>query len=322
MSLISPVDSLQSPRFSGIKTFMRLQHSLATQGFDFAVIGVPFDTGSTYRVGARFGPQSIRSLSSILRPHNIGLDVSIFDYCSGVDCGDLPVNPGYIEDSYQRIELALTPLLQEGVIPVLMGGDHSVTLPELRAITKKNGPVALVQFDSHLDTGDEYFGHRYNHGTVFRRAVEEGLLLVDNSIQVGIRGSVYSKDDIDASKRLGLEVLTSIECREMGLDRVTRYISERVGREKVFVSFDIDFVDPAYAPGTGTIEVGGFTSYESLQLVRGLDGMNFVGFDLVEVLPAYDPTEITALLGATIMFEFISLLALNKKRHCSASGDN
>ena len=195
-----------------------------------------------------------------------------------------------------------------------MGGDHSITLPELRAIAKENGPVALVQFDSHLDTGDEYFGRRYNHGTVFRRAVEEGLILVDHSIQVGIRGSVYSKDDLKNSKMLGLEILTSIECREMGLDRVIQQIRERVGTAKTFITFDIDFVDPAYAPGTGTIEVGGFTSYEALQLVHGLDGMDFVGFDLVEVLPAYDPTEITALLAATIMFEFLSLLALKKKR--------
>jgi agmatinase len=314
MTLLSPVDSLQSPRFSGIKTFMRLQHSTVTQGADFAVIGVPFDTGSTYRVGARFGPQAIRAVSSILRPHNIALDVCVFDHCSGVDCGDLPVNPGYIEDSYQRIEQSLTPLLRDGAVPILMGGDHSITLPELRALTKKTGPVALVQFDSHLDTGDEYFGHRYNHGTVFRRAVEEGLLLVDHSIQVGIRGSVYSRDDLEGSRKLGLEVLPAFECRQIGLDEVTRRIRERVGNAKVFVSFDIDFVDPAYAPGTGTIEVGGFTSWEALRLVHGLDGMNFVGFDLVEVLPAYDPTEITALLGATIMFEFLSLLALRKKR--------
>jgi agmatinase len=192
----------------------------------------------------------------------------------------------------------------------------------LRAVTKITGPVALIQFDSHLDTGDEYFGRRYNHGTVFRRAIEEGLILVDHSIQVGIRGSAYSKDDIKTSKMLGLEVLTSIECREMGLEHVTRRINERVGGTKVFVTFDIDFVDPAYAPGTGTIEVGGFTSYEALQFIRGLDGMSFVGFDLVEVLPAYDPTEITALLGATILFEFISLLALKKKRECGASCDS
>lgn len=314
MTMLSPVDSLQTPRFSGIKTFMRLPYCENTRGLDFAVAGIPFDTGSTYRVGARFGPQAIRSLSSILRSHNIALDISVFDYCTGADCGDLPVNPGFIEDSYQRIEKALDPLLCDGLIPILMGGDHSITLPELRAITKKTGPVALVQFDSHLDTGDEYFGFRYNHGTVFRRAVEEGLLLVDHSIQVGVRGSVYSKNDIPASRALGFEVIPTFECREMGLDRVIRRIRERVGDKQVFVTFDIDFVDPAYAPGTGTIEVGGFSSWEALKLVHGLDGMNFVGFDLVEVLPAYDPSEITALLGATVIFEFISLLALKKKR--------
>jgi agmatinase len=311
--MTAPVNSLQSPRFSGIKTFMRLPLSDKADGFDFVVIGVPFDTGSTYRIGARFGPQAIRNISSILRPHHIKSDVNLFELCKGADCGDLPTNPGYIEDSYDLIEKGLSQFLGSGAIPILMGGDHSVTLPELRAIAKKHGPVALVQFDAHLDTGDEYFGKKYNHGTVFRRAVEERLILPERSIQVGIRGSVYSRRDLEGSQALGLELIPGHRCREIGIPGILKLIHKRVGKAKLFVTFDIDFVDPAYAPGTGTIEVGGFTSWEALELVGGLKGLDFVGFDLVEVLPAYDPGEITAALGATIMQEFISLIALKKK---------
>jgi agmatinase len=310
---VAPANSLQSPRFSGIKTFMRLPYSETADNFDFVVIGVPFDTGSTYRIGARFGPQAIRSISSILRPHHIRKDINLFETCKGADCGDLPINPGYIEDSYEMIERGLLPVLDTGTIPIMMGGDHSVTLPELRALAKKHGPVALIQFDAHLDTGDEYFGKRYNHGTVFRRAIEENLISPEHSIQVGIRGSVYSNEDLKGSQSLGLEMIPGYKCRELGTAEVLKIIRRRVGSSKVFVTFDIDFVDPAYAPGTGTIEVGGFTSWEALDFVGGLQGLDFVGFDLVEVLPAYDPTEITAALGATIIQEFISLIALKKK---------
>jgi agmatinase len=310
---VAPANSLQSPRFSGIKTFMRLPYSETADNFDFVVIGVPFDTGSTYRIGARFGPQAIRSISSILRPHHIRKDINLFETCKGADCGDLPINPGYIEDSYEMIERGLLPVLDTGTIPIMMGGDHSVTLPELRALAKKHGPVALIQFDAHLDTGDEYFGKRYNHGTVFRRAIEENLISPEHSIQVGIRGSVYSNEDLKGSQSLGLEMIPGYKCRELGTAEVLKIIRRRVGSSKVFVTFDIDFVDPAYAPGTGTIEVGGFASWEALDFVGGLQGLDFVGFDLVEVLPAYDPTEITAALGATIIQEFISLIALKKK---------
>jgi len=292
---------------------MRLPHVETTEGIDFAIVGVPFDTGASYRVGARFGPEAIRSISTLLRPHNPALDVSIFDYCSGVDYGDVPVVPGYIEDSFEKIEQSLFPLVDKGVIPILLGGDHSVTLPELRAVVKKHGPVALIQFDSHTDTWDEYFGRPYNHGTTFRRGVEEGLILVDQSIQVGIRGSVYSKDDIGVAESLGFKVVTAVQGQEMGTERLIKLIRERVGDAKAFVTFDIDFVDPAYAPGTGTIEVGGFTSAEAIRLVRGLRGLNFAGFDVVEVLPGHDPSQITASLAANIAYEFISLVALKKK---------
>ncbi len=309
-----PVDPRKSPRFSGIRTFMRLPHIRTIAGIDFAIIGVPFDTGASYRVGARFGPEAIRSASVLLRHHNQVLDVSIFEYCTGVDYGDLPVNPGYIEDSYEKIARALFAVVDRGVIPILLGGDHSITLAELRAVVKKHGPIALLQFDSHTDTGDKRFGRKYGHGTPFRRAIEEKLLLVNHSIQVGMRGSIYQKDSITAAESLGFEVVTSTQAYEIGIDKLVHRIRERVGDANVFLTFDIDFVDPAYAPGTGTPEVGGFTSREALQLIRGLRGLNLVGFDVVEVLPQYDQAQITAILAANVIYEFISLIALRKKQ--------
>jgi agmatinase len=308
-----PVDPRESPRFAGIKTFMRLPHVKTTEGVDVAIVGVPFDTGASYRVGARFGPEAIRSVSALLRHHNEVLDVSIFDHCSVVDYGDLPINPGYIEDSYKMIEEGLLPVLEGGVTPIMLGGDHSVTLPELRAVAKRHGPVALIHLDSHSDTGDKRFGRRYTHGTPFRRAVEEELILVDHSIQAGMRGSIYSRDSLDDARKMGFDLVTSVEAQEQGIDELIRRIRERAGDAKAFVSFDIDFVDPAYAPGTGTPEVGGFTSSEALRVVRGLKGLDLIGFDLVEVLPQYDPSQITALLAANIVYEFISLIALRNK---------
>ncbi len=308
-----PVDPRESPRFAGIKTFMRLPHVTTTEGVDVAIVGVPFDTGASYRVGARFGPEAIRSVSALLRHHNEVLDVSIFDHCSVVDYGDLPVNPGYIEDSYKMIEEGLLPILDGGVTPIMLGGDHSVTLPELRAMAKTHGPVALIHFDSHTDTGDKRFGRKYTHGTPFRRAVEEGLILVDHSIQVGMRGSIYSRDRLDDARNMGFDLVTTVEAQEQGIGDLIQRIRDRTGAAKAFVTFDIDFVDPAYAPGTGTPEVGGFTSSEALRVVRGMKGLDLVGFDLVEVLPQYDPSRITALLAANIVYEFISLIALRKK---------
>lgn len=308
-----PVDPRESPRFAGIKTFMRLPHVTTTEGVDVAIVGVPFDTGASYRVGARFGPEAIRSVSALLRHHNEVLDVSIFDHCSVVDYGDLPVNPGYIEDSYKMIEDGLLPILDGGVTPIMLGGDHSVTLPELRAMAKTHGPVALIHFDSHTDTGDKRFGRKYTHGTPFRRAVEEELILVDHSIQVGMRGSIYSRDSLDDARNMGFDLITTVEAQEQGIGDLIQRIRDRTGAAKAFVTFDIDFVDPAYAPGTGTPEVGGFTSSEALRVVRGMKGLDLVGFDLVEVLPQYDPSRITALLAANIVYEFISLIALRKK---------
>lgn len=313
MTDYKPITPQQQPKFAGIKTFMRLPHSQTIKGIDFAVAGVPWDGATSYRTGQRLGPDAIRKVSVTLRPYNLGLDVDIFEHCSGIDFGDLPVVAGYIEETYARIEAALSPLIAAGVVPVLMGGDHSITLPELRAVAKARGPVALIHFDSHTDTNDQYFGKPYYHGSPFRRAVEENILLAEKSIQIGMRGSVYAKEAYEDSAELGFKVITMSAIREMGIGKLIETVRDRVGRQRVFVTFDIDVVDPAFAPGTGTPEIGGFTSEEAIALVRGLRGLNFAGFDVVEVLPDKDPAEITALLAANIMYEFLSLIALNKK---------
>jgi len=313
MTDYKPITPQQQPKFAGIKTFMRLPHSPSIEGIDFAVAGVPWDGATSYRTGQRLGPDAIRKVSVTLRPYNLALDVDIFEHCCGVDYGDLPVIAGYIEDTYTQIEAALCPLVEAGVIPVLMGGDHSITLPELRAVAKTHGPVALIHLDSHTDTNDQYFGKPYYHGSPFRRAVEENIVLAENSIQIGMRGSVYSKDAYNESTALGFQVITMSAVRKMGPAELIEIVRDRVGQCKVFITFDIDVVDPAFAPGTGTPEVGGFTGAEAVELVRSLKGLKFVGFDLVEVLPDKDPAEITALLAANIMYEFLSLIALNKK---------
>ena len=313
MSSYKPITAQQLPKFAGIKTYMRLPHCRTTQGIDFAVLGIPWDGSTSYRTGQRLAPDAIRSVSVTLRPYNPALEVEIFKYCSGVDYGDVTVVPGYIEETYARIEKELCPLAEAGVIPVIMGGDHSITLPELRAIAGIHGAVALVHFDAHTDTNDHYFGKPYYHGSPFRRAVEENIILPEHSIQVGMRGSVYSKNAYQDSISLGFDVATLADIRKMGMEKLIERIRQRVGRAKVFVTFDIDVVDPAFAPGTGTPEVGGLTSGETIELVRGLKGLNFVGFDMVEVLPNYDTADLTALMAANIIYEFLSLIAVNKK---------
>ena len=316
-----PANSFETPRFSGVRTFMRLPNVQDLENADVAVVGAPFDTGASFRAGARFGPEGIRSVSHLLRPYNPSQDVSIFEHLSVVDFGDVPVVPGYIEESYERIAAGLEEVHRAGVVPIVLGGDHSVALPELRAAAAVHGPLALVQFDSHADTWDAYFGQRYNHGTVFRRAVEEGLLSPEHSIQVGMRGSLYDQGDLEASRELGFELLTTDAVRKLGIEETVDRIRGRVGEAKAFVSFDVDFVDPAFTPGTGTPEVGGFTSLEALGFVRGLSGIDIVGCDIVEVYPQYDsPAQITALLAATVAFEFMSLLARLRKEAGADAG--
>ena len=309
----APVDAMKFPRFSGIRTFMRLPHTQDLEGVDFAVAGAPFDTGATYRVGARFGPEGIRSASVLLRPYNPSQQVAVFEHLSGVDYGDFSVVPGYLPESHEKIQAQMEPLLAAGVTPIVLGGDHSVTLPQLRALAAKHGPLALVQFDSHGDVWHGYFGDKDTHGTPFRRAVEEGLLDTGRSSQIGLRGPVYDANDIPLSRELGFQVFTADEVRAAGLDAVVAAVRERAGGGPCFLTFDIDFVDPAYAPATGTPEVGGFTSWECQQLVRGLRDLDFVAFDLVEVAPPYDTAgATTCLLAANLVYEFISLLALRR----------
>ena len=313
MRRYQPPDALESPRISGVRTFMRLPHVVSTEGVDFAVVGIPFDTGASYRVGARFGPQALRAGSTLLRPFNPHHGVDLFEHLSGVDYGDVPVVPGAIEPSYERIEEGLAPLVEAGVVPIGLGGDHSITLAELRALHRRYGPLGMVQVDAHPDTWDSYWGETYTHGTVFRRAVEEGVLDPSRVIQVGMRGSIYSYDDYDQSRELGMELVPMHEVREVGLASVIERVRARAGSGPTFLSFDIDSLDPAYAPGTGTPEVGGFTTNEALTLVRGMTEIDFVGGDLVEVLPQYDHAEITAMAGANVVFELISLLAVARR---------
>jgi agmatinase len=313
MTRYEPADSFETPRFSGVRTFMRLPNVQDLENTDAAIVGAPFDTGGTFRIGARFGPESIRSVSHLLRRFNPGLDVVIFDHISVIDYGDVPVVPGYIEESYRRIAEGLEPIHRAGVVPVVLGGDHSIALPELRAAATVHGPLALVQYDSHPDTWDAYFGQKHTHGTPFRRAVEEGLLDPSRSIQVGMRGSIYDAGDWNDARDMGFDLVPTDEVRELGIPAVIERVRERVGDARAYVSFDVDFVDPAFAPGTGTPEIGGFTSREAQEFVRGLAGLDIVGCDVVEVLPPYDPAQITALLAANVAHEFLSLFALRRK---------
>jgi len=305
-----PEDSLRSPRFTGIPTFARLPNVRTLEDVDLAVIGVPFDTATTYRTGGRFGPNAVRSASVMLRPFNPAQEVSPFEILSCVDYGDIAIVPGSTPRSYEAIEREVTPVVEAGVIPLLIGGDHACTLPHLRA-TRSKGPVAVIMFDSHTDAWDNHFGEKYTHGTWMRRAIEEGLVDTAHSIEVGLRGQLYDSADWTVlTDELGLDY---VPCRDLlrdGIDAVTARIRDRVGDRQAFISFDIDVVDPAFAPGTGTPETGGISSAQALELIRGLHGIDFVGFDVVEVIPAYDPSGVTATLSANLAFEMLSLAAV------------
>lgn len=314
MSSYQPPSASGSPRFCNMGNFMRLPKAENAKGLDFAIVGIPFDTAASFRAGARFGPNGIRNISAMIKPNNVAMGVNIMDELKGADLGDVPVIPDYIHETYTAIEEVLTGVLNEGAVPISFGGDHAVTLGELRAVHKKHGKVALVHFDSHLDLCDTVFGQKYNHGTPFRRAMEEGLIDPSHSIQIGMRGSLYDPDDFKIAAELGFKVIPGDELHKMTPKELAEEIIKRVGDMKVFLTFDIDFIDPAYAPGTGTPEVGGFTSYEALQYIRNIKDLSFVGFDVVEVAPPYDHSEITAYMAANLAFEFMSILAYQKKK--------
>jgi agmatinase len=303
-------DSRQSPRFAQPATFMRLPHQTDLTGVDVALLGAPFDSGTSYRSGARLGPREIRAQSSLIRPYSYFQKVSPFESLLVVDAGDIDAPPVGIEAAHAAIERDVKRVLDAAAVPIVAGGDHSISLPILRAVAARHGPVSLVQFDSHIDTWGDYFGGKYFHGSPFRRAIEEGLLRMNGYVQVGIRGPMYGEtEDFDFQNAHGV---TMIDIGQVKTDGIARTI-ERVRRivtGAVYVTFDIDAVDPAFAPGTGTPEVGGLTSYEAQELVRGLAGLDVVGCDVVEVAPPFDgPGQITSLLAANLMFELLCVVA-------------
>jgi agmatinase len=304
-----PRESFKSPRFSQPATFMRLPYVTDLQGVDVAIVGVPFDGGTSYRPGARLGPREIRSQSSLIRPYSYFQKVLPFERLNVVDAGDVDAPPVSIEKCYAAVEAHVGTILAAGAVPAVIGGDHSISLPVLRAVAKKHGPVALVQFDSHIDTWDEYFGGKYFHGTPFRRAIEEKLIDPRRFIQIGIRGPMYGEEDFEFHQEHGISVVDIEQVTTQGVDAAIDAI-HRVVSGPCYVTFDIDAVDPAFAPGTGTPEVGGLTSHESQRLVRGLKNLDLVGFDIVEVAPVFDgPGQITSLLAANLLFEFLCVLA-------------
>jgi agmatinase len=314
-----PLDAKEIPRFAGIRTFMRAPHTTDLAGVDAAVYGIPFDTATSFRTGTRFGPEAIRSASALLRPYNPALGVNVVETLSIVDYGDVPVSPGDTERTYGQVEDALAVLVDAGVFPVALGGDHSITLAELRVLARKHGPLALVQLDAHGDTWDEYFGQRFFHGTTFLRAFEEKLIDPAASVQAGLRGSLYGPDDLESAREMGFAVLPCDQLRTLEPGGYASLVRERVGRRPVFLSFDIDVLDPAFAPGTGTPEVGGLSTAEALAFVRALAGIELVGADVVEVSPPYDgPGQQTALAAANIAYELLSLRALATGRGSAA----
>ncbi|NUT45614.1 MAG: agmatinase [Thermoactinospora sp.] len=306
-----PVDSSKIPRFAGPATFARLPRLDEVGRADVTVIGVPFDSGVSYRPGARFGPSAVREASRLLRPYHPGLDVSPFERVQVADGGDIACNPFDIEEAVETIDAAASSIDSR---LVTIGGDHTIALPLLRAAARKHGPVALLHFDAHLDTWDTYFGAAYTHGTPFRRAVEEGILDTEALSHVGIRGPLYGKRDLEEDRRLGFGIVTSADVMRRGIDEVTDALRRRIGERPLYVSVDIDVLDPAHAPGTGTPEAGGMTSRELLEILRGLAGCNLVGADVVEVAPAYDHAEITSIAASHVAYDLVSLLALRENK--------
>ena len=304
-----PVSGMDMPRFSAMPTFMRLPHVTDFSAVDIALVGVPWDNGTTNRAGARHGPREIRNMSSLMRRTHHTLGICPYELCRVADCGDASVNPIDLNDTIGRVERFFTALHEAGAVPLSAGGDHLVTLPVMRAIARDR-PLGLIHFDAHSDTWDSYFGgFKITHGTLFRRAVEEGLLDPKRTIQIGIRGSVYDLHDMDFAHDSGMRVIAIEEYFDLGWEKVVAEARAVVGDGPTYISFDVDGLDPVYAPGTGTPEIGGFSTYEAQRMLRGARGLNLVGGDVVEVAPPFDPSGNTALVGATMMFEILCVLA-------------
>ena len=306
---VGQVDATVVPRFAGAPTFARLPRRDEVSRADIAVVGIPFDAGVSYRPGARFGPNHIRESSRLLRPYNPAQDAMPVSLAQVVDAGDLGVNPFDIAQAISQIEAGMDELTADGTKVVTLGGDHTIAYPILKSLHKKHGPIAVIHFDAHLDTWDTYFGAPLTHGTPFRRASEDGFLDLTGCLHVGIRGPLYSDTDLSDDTALGFQVLRSIDADELGIEEMIARMLTRVGDRPVYVSIDVDVMDPAFTPGTGTPEAGGLSSREMLRLVRGLEGVNLVGADIVEVAPAYDHAEITGIAAAHLAYELITVLA-------------
>jgi agmatinase len=311
---VGPPDALRVPRYAGPDTFARLPRLDDVNAAAVAILGVPFDSGVSYRPGARFGPSAVRQGSKLLRPYHPFLEVQPWTVHQVADAGDAAVNPFDLREAVTQVEQAANDALARADRLVTVGGDHTIALPLLRAMAARHGPVALVHFDAHLDTWDTYFGAPYTHGTPFRRAREEGLLALDQSAHVGIRGPLYTTNDLVDDRELGFATISTIDIARRGVDEAIDRIRERVGDRPVYVSIDIDVLDPAHAPGTGTPEPGGLTTRELQLILRGLDSLSLVGADVVEVAPAYDHAELTAIAAANVVYELLGLFALNAGR--------
>ncbi len=312
---IQPISGTVVPRFAGPSTFARLPELRDVSHCDVAIVGIPFDAGTSYRPGARFGPQAIRQASRHLRTqYHPAYDTEPFAEQQVADAGDIACNPYNIEKAVVEIQTAAIDLLGKVDTIISLGGDHTIALPLLRAVNHYHGPVALVHFDAHLDTWDTYYGAPYTHGTPFRRAAEEKLFLESASMHVGIRGPLYSRDDLKNDEELGFKVIHCDEFQDKGVDHVVKRIRDRVGDHPMYLSIDIDVLDPAHAPGTGTPEIAGMSSRELVGVLRGLAGLNIISADVVEVSPAYDHAELTSLAAATTVFEITNLLAYHRKK--------
>src|SRR3954452_1595222 len=305
---VGQVDATVVPRFAGPPTFARLPRIDEVSDVDVAVVGVPFDSGVSYRPGARFGPTHVRESSRLLRPYNPAMDVSPFEIAQVADAGDIAANPFNIHEAIETIEAGAVELTADGARLVTIGGDHTISLPLLRAAALRHGPVALVHFDAHLDTWDTYFGAEYTHGTPFRRAVEEGILDTSALSHVGTRGPLYGKQDLTDDEKMGFGIVTSADVMRRGVDEIADQLRQRVGDRPLYISIDIDCLDPAHAPGTGTPEAGGMTSRELLEILRGLASCNLVSADVVEVAPAYDHAEITSVAASHTAYELTTIM--------------
>lgn len=306
--LNQPLSGNVMPRFGGPATMMRLPTRETAQGLDVAFIGIPMDIGTSNRPGTRLGPRQIRDESRMLRPYNMATRAAPYDSLQVADIGDVPVNPFNLRQSVDIIQEFVAQVLGHGCIPLTLGGDHTLTLPVLRAMKQCHGPVGLIHVDAHADINERMFGEEIAHGTPFRRAVEEGLLDCERVVQIGLRGTGYTAEDFDWSRQQGFRVVPAEECWHRSLAPLMEEIYRKVDGGPVYISFDIDSMDPGYAPGTGTVEIAGLTPPQALEIIRGARGLEIVGADLVEVSPPYDTSGNTALLGANLLFEMLCVL--------------